>query len=456
MSRKRSAESGSATPSASKHRREVAGDGETPATVARRDSQRHGRVLLNVGGQLFESSRSTLEGSSSYFQALLARWDEETEPLFLDCDADAFGVLLSHMRMSSNVILPEEDNRLCARVLLLAEYLGMEAMLAKVKATTYRNLHPEAVAAQSDAVAAFDKEVGTLQEAIDSKVLPARFFASTPKPPRAPPERVIKTLIPAPPGYTAVFADEDFVYSEPPEPSLSRDVLSFAVVELRDGSTRVEAIVQQEVEAAEGTTFGCAASPVDPDSVASLGRNHLQFASELLDDGEPWKHHVIIPPPRSTNMLPIAPGTIRGVWAKPAITRADEEKMLTVAESGAIIVGGEVRSATWGDRPIPTHIKDQNLAQVLETYEGDPRSQFRCAGGEFYQVPYLTGSANERIKDITFVEMGRGANGLVPTRFYIADTLGPKSDVYHSNRVVDVTKVKMPNGMQFSHTVASN
>ena len=69
-SRKRA--SGSATPAsaaASKQQRV----GTTPPTSTRPS----GRVLLDVGGQQFKSSRSTLEGSSSYFRSLLARWDEE-------------------------------------------------------------------------------------------------------------------------------------------------------------------------------------------------------------------------------------------------------------------------------------------------------------------------------------------------------------------------------------------
>ena len=114
-SRKRAATSGS-TPVDAKQRRAGAADGDTPATAPRP----HGRVVLNVGGKHFESSRSTLEGSSSYFRSLLSRWDEadSDEPLFIDCDADAFGVLLSHMRIASNVILPKGDDELCARVLI--------------------------------------------------------------------------------------------------------------------------------------------------------------------------------------------------------------------------------------------------------------------------------------------------------------------------------------------------
>ena len=190
------------TPSASK----AARIGSTPATACRP----HGRILLNVGGQQFQSSKSTLEGSSSYFRSLLARWDDETEDeLFIDCDPDAFGVLLSHMRIASNLILPKHDYDLCARVILCAEYLGMEQLLRQVKAKAYANLHPGDEAIE-DPVSAFDAEVGSLQDAINAEVLPVRFFSAVPPPPTLPPERTVKTLIPAPPGYSATFTDDHF------------------------------------------------------------------------------------------------------------------------------------------------------------------------------------------------------------------------------------------------------
>lgn len=152
-------------------------------------------------------------------------------------------------------------------------------------------------------------------------------------------------------------------------------------------------------------------------------------------------------------MLPISPGSIRGVWAKPAITKADRGKKLTVSESGAIIVGGEVRSATWGCRPIPSGIKDCIISGFIDGEGEDPRSQFYLSKYVWRQVPYLTGAANQIIKDISFVEIGQGE---LPTKFYIADTLGPKVDVFHSNRVVDVTQVVLPNDLQFSHTITTN
>ena len=452
-SRKRSAHTSSTTPAASKPRVD-AGEGVTPATAARP----HGRVVLNVGGQRFESSRSTLEGSSSYFQSLLARWDEETDDaLFIDCDADAFGVLLSHMRIASNLILPDDDHKLCARVLLLAEYLGMQGLLAKVKARAYKNMHPGAEeAGGTDPVAAFDSEVGTLQEAIDSKVLPARFFA----PVSEPPERVVKTLIPAPPGYRAMFTDGSFANHQAIDEDGDqvredvRDVLSFAVVQLRDGSTRMEAVVQRPMDLVSSVSF-----PIHHEYAHPQLQNHLEFASEVRDveAGHVWKHHLIIPPVASANRLPVAPGTIRAVWAKPAVTRSDVGKRVTVTENGALILDGEVRSVTWGDRSDLPSLKDAKIERVLDSFQGlVQRSQFRVTGYKWHHVPYLTGSVNQTTKDVAFVEMGHGEASSVPARFYIADSRGPKFDVYDTNRLVDVTHVKMHDGMEFSHTITAN
>ena len=62
--------------------------------------------------------------------ALLERWDGQAdEPLFVDGDGDAFQVLLSYMRFGK-LTLPQQDEGLCERVLLQAEYLGMDALLA--------------------------------------------------------------------------------------------------------------------------------------------------------------------------------------------------------------------------------------------------------------------------------------------------------------------------------------
>ena len=244
------------------------------------------------------------------------------------------------------------------------------------------------------------------------------------------------------------------------EESEVRDVLSFAVVELRDGTTRVEAIVQRSMEFEINEE-----RYIEPDDAHPQLQNHLQFASEVRDhNGEPWKHHLILPPTGAATMLPVAPGTIRGVWAKPAITRADHGKTLTVTASSSIIVGDEVRAVTWGGRKIPTGIKDERIIGCLggvaqRHADNYSRTQIQTTADDpddWFHVPYLAGADNQVTRDIAFVEMGRLSGRAVPAKFYIADSLGAMHDVYHSNRLVDVTETCMANGMEFSHTVSAN
>ena len=81
------------------------------------------RVFLNVGGEVFQTTISTLTANSQFFsRKFSSEWStEDTEDeIFLDRDADSFRVLLSCMRHRT-ALLPEEDQLLCARVLL--EYI---------------------------------------------------------------------------------------------------------------------------------------------------------------------------------------------------------------------------------------------------------------------------------------------------------------------------------------------
>ena len=150
--------------------------------------------------------RQTLERASSYFRSLLTRWDDDSdEPLFVDCDANAFDILLSYMRIGV-LTLPQNDEALCIRVLMHAEYLGLESLLEEVKIKAYENMHPDSEDHPAS-VAAFDEEVGSLADAVAMKVLPARYFAPEETPPPPPPERVVKALMPATPGTKAVFTD---------------------------------------------------------------------------------------------------------------------------------------------------------------------------------------------------------------------------------------------------------
>mmetsp|Transcript_39729 Transcript_39729/g.127706 ORF Transcript_39729/g.127706 Transcript_39729/m.127706 type:complete len:305 (-) Transcript_39729:725-1639(-) len=252
-----------------------------------------GRVVLDVGGTRFVSSRSTLEGASSYFRSLLVRWSPATpdDPIFLDCDADAFGVLLSHMRVPSCVLLPPGDVGLATRVLLLAEYLGLDGFLTAIKARAYSHMHSScSTATDAAAATAFDEEAGGLQQAIDKRLLPARFFAPEPPPPPPPPEATVQTLIPAA-GFTAIFADDEIDLDDDlPQVHSVHRVVSLALVQLADGSREVDALIQpnnNELEPRGGERT----------------RSQMVLASEHARD-IPWVHWVLRPHPTATGPNP--------------------------------------------------------------------------------------------------------------------------------------------------------
>lgn len=64
------------------------------------------RVILNVGGRIFETEKSTLlkgvdEGKESFFHALLRHPDNGAEPgtpLWIDRDGDVFALVLCWLR----------------------------------------------------------------------------------------------------------------------------------------------------------------------------------------------------------------------------------------------------------------------------------------------------------------------------------------------------------------------
>ena len=190
MSRKRAA-SGSPATDDTTIKRVASGSPATDDTTApvRRLVD---RVVVDVGGTRFCTSTSTLTASSSYFQRLFSdRWASSSEDeCFLDGDPEPFAILLSYMRRG-HLDLPES---LAQRVLLEAEFLGVDSLLVEVKARAHRNLHPEFQdSSDANAAASFDAEHGGLRDALRSGVLPARYYAP-------PPEPKVVQLFPAPEG----------------------------------------------------------------------------------------------------------------------------------------------------------------------------------------------------------------------------------------------------------------
>jgi len=173
-------------------------DQQTGSTTPATSRPRTDRVVVDVGGTLFTTSQSTLTASSSYFRMLFSgRWSSD-ESIFLDRDPQAFAVLLCYMR-NGDIDLSAESAALARRVLLDAEFLGVDGLLEEVKARAHHHLHDKWRGSDAEAATAFDEEHGDLREAFRAGVLPARYFGPEAEKPAPPAARVVQ-IMPAPKG----------------------------------------------------------------------------------------------------------------------------------------------------------------------------------------------------------------------------------------------------------------
>ncbi|EJK73860.1 hypothetical protein THAOC_04497 [Thalassiosira oceanica] len=133
---------------------------------------RSSHLTLNVGGERFVTSASTLTSNSHYFTALLSGdWVESgDEELYIDQDPAAFKVLLGYMRRGLIKVDDVDED-----VLLLAEYLGTERLISAVKVRWLVNLGRGPYLADDcsdeEIVAAFDEEYGGVSSAITAGLL---------------------------------------------------------------------------------------------------------------------------------------------------------------------------------------------------------------------------------------------------------------------------------------------
>ena len=139
-------------------------------------------LSIDVGGTLFRVSRTTLTNSSAYFESMLsARWtndeSDKKDVLFVDQDPSAFDALLTYMR-SGIVHLPRQDDFMAKKILILAEFLGVNGFLVSVKATTMKNIYrrDECLSDEITEAAEFDSRFGNTSAAVDKGILPCCFF----------------------------------------------------------------------------------------------------------------------------------------------------------------------------------------------------------------------------------------------------------------------------------------
>lgn len=130
--------------------------------------KRRDMIEINVGGRHFAAAISTLRANSSYFDSLFSGdWYREKGPIFVDQDPEAFAVLQSFMRLGSI-----DSSELTKAVLLQAEFLGMDRLLAAVKCLAYCNMNLNFSGSDEEAVAAFDYEHQGIAAAFASGILP--------------------------------------------------------------------------------------------------------------------------------------------------------------------------------------------------------------------------------------------------------------------------------------------
>mmetsp|Transcript_3287 Transcript_3287/g.10404 ORF Transcript_3287/g.10404 Transcript_3287/m.10404 type:complete len:228 (+) Transcript_3287:97-780(+) len=101
-----------------------------------RDSEdqnpRTGPVVVDVGGVLHKTTRSTLSGGSAYFEARL-KFDGEEDILFVDRDGDLFHHVLSHLRGGLQRVVADGLCREArARLVKEAEYYVVPSLIEQL------------------------------------------------------------------------------------------------------------------------------------------------------------------------------------------------------------------------------------------------------------------------------------------------------------------------------------
>ena len=121
--------------SSSRKRRLVSPQQPDEEQAEPRAARRTDRIVVDVGGTRFTTSASTLTSASEYFERLLSpRWcAEPPEELFLDRDPEPFKILLTYMR-TGLLELSKDNQSLARRVMVEAEFLGMQGFIDSVKA----------------------------------------------------------------------------------------------------------------------------------------------------------------------------------------------------------------------------------------------------------------------------------------------------------------------------------
>ena len=147
----------------------------------RTDAVHDSRVVINVGGKLFPTFRSTLTMKSTYFEKRLSgRFSDDAgdSEILVDRDHDPFSFILSYLRSGELLISP--DKLLFSSVLIEADFYGIDELVDMVKDKCYCNLNHIDIdndeeyceALQSDCKATFP----SYKDIINHSFFPSMYF----------------------------------------------------------------------------------------------------------------------------------------------------------------------------------------------------------------------------------------------------------------------------------------
>lgn len=100
------------------------------------------RIVVNVGGKLFPTFRSTLTMKSTYFEKRLSgRFSDDAgdSEIIVDRDHEPFSIILSYLRSGELLISP--DKLLFSSILIEADFYGIDELLDMVRDQCYCNLN---------------------------------------------------------------------------------------------------------------------------------------------------------------------------------------------------------------------------------------------------------------------------------------------------------------------------
>ena len=108
----------------------------------RTDEIKDARFVVNVGGKLFPTFRSTLTMKSTYFETRLSgRFSDDAgdSEIIVDRDHEPFNIILSYLRSGELLISP--DKLLFSSVLIEADFYGIDELVGMVREKCYCNLN---------------------------------------------------------------------------------------------------------------------------------------------------------------------------------------------------------------------------------------------------------------------------------------------------------------------------